>query len=114
MERLAKQPGEDGAAAKLPETSWEASFDPAQPLPQFSFAGTTTYLKVDLEKEIQDLGRWTSTDPRALKALRRGIVIHHAGMNKAYRSLVERFGSSLFYFLGLITFAVYFDKDICV
>jgi hypothetical protein len=61
MERLAKQkPDEDGAPAEPPETSWEASFDPAQPSPQFSFAGTTTYSKADLEKEIQDLGWWTS------------------------------------------------------
>lgn len=90
-ERMAKQKTDkEGAPQGAAESSWEASFDPDEPSPQFSFAGTSSYSKDDLDKEIDDLARWSTTDSRALKALKRGIGIHHAGMNKGYRSLVER------------------------
>ncbi|OBZ67834.1 hypothetical protein A0H81_12107 [Grifola frondosa] len=71
-------------------SSLEASFNPQDPSPQFSFAGTPRgYSKSDLEEEIQSLARWKSAPEWALKALRRGIGIHHSGMNKHYRTLVE-------------------------
>lgn len=90
-DRAARQKtDEDAPTQGAAESSWEASFDPDEPSPQFSFAGTSAYSKADLQKEIDDLARWSSTDPKALRALRRGIGIHHAGMNKGYRSLVER------------------------
>ena len=90
LERATKQKAdEDAPLHEAVDTSWEASFDPDEPSALFSFAGTTSYSKADLQKEIENLG-YTSTDTRALTALRRGIGIHHAGMNKGYRSLVER------------------------
>jgi hypothetical protein len=71
--------------------SWESSFDPTDPSPQFSFAGTSTaYSHSDLKEDIEGI-QWTSTPKWAFQALARGIAVHHAGMNKAYRSLVERF-----------------------
>ncbi|GBE83891.1 Uncharacterized helicase [Sparassis crispa] len=69
--------------------SWESSFDPADPSPQFSFAGISKFEKTTLDEEIESLSRWTSVKPWFFKALRRGIGIHHSGMNKQYRTLVE-------------------------
>ncbi|KAJ7757624.1 hypothetical protein B0H16DRAFT_1824030 [Mycena metata] len=69
--------------------SWESSFDPHEPSPPFSFAGMTAYSKAELAEQILELRRWSSTPDWALDALERGVGIHHAGMNKKYRSLVE-------------------------
>ncbi|KAI0720199.1 P-loop containing nucleoside triphosphate hydrolase protein [Cerioporus squamosus] len=92
-ERLKKvKKDEDGPspAAAEHDTSWEASFNPDDPSPQFSFAGMSpAFTKEDLEDEIQSLARWSSAPEWALKALRRGVGVHHSGMNKHYRTLVE-------------------------
>jgi hypothetical protein len=72
--------------------SWESYFDPEDPSPQFSFAGTTAYAKKELLEDIDSLG-WTSTPDFLFRALRRGIAVHHSGMNKTYRVLVERCAS---------------------
>jgi hypothetical protein len=50
---------------------------------------TYSYSKSELEEDIAKLA-WVSIEPWALACLRRGIAVHHAGMNKRYRSLVER------------------------
>ncbi|KAI9465203.1 P-loop containing nucleoside triphosphate hydrolase protein [Lactarius psammicola] len=75
------------------ELSWERYFDPRDPSPRFSFAGTSAYTKEELLKDMAVL-RWTSKKdsiPEFLfRALRRGVAIHHSGMNKGYRVLVER------------------------
>ncbi|KAH9932994.1 P-loop containing nucleoside triphosphate hydrolase protein [Fomitopsis serialis] len=71
-------------------TTLESSFDPQDPSPQFSFASkSSTYSKADLEKELRSLERWSSVPKWALDALRRGVGVHHSGMNKRYRTLVE-------------------------
>ena len=91
-ERLArrKNPDTEGDAMQSESTSWESSFSPNDPLPQFSFGDrTSAYSKADLEKEISALQRWSSVPQWALNALRRGVGVHHAGMNKRYRSLLE-------------------------
>ena len=69
--------------------SWESYFDPEDPSPQFSFAGTSSYRKEELLADIGSLS-WTSTPTFLFRALRRGIAVHHSGMNKTYRVLVER------------------------
>lgn len=84
----------DGPQDVASDTSWEASFDPSEPSKDFSFAGN--YINVsreDVDNEIARLGKWTGVDRRALVALRRGIGIHHSGMNKGYRALVEKYPS---------------------
>ncbi len=73
--------------------SWESYFDPGDPSPQFSFAGTSVYAKEELREDIDSLS-WTSTPDFLFRALRRGIAVHHSGMNKTYRVLVERCVSS--------------------
>ncbi|KAJ7083417.1 hypothetical protein B0H15DRAFT_425762 [Mycena belliarum] len=88
--RAAKQRKQDDAPAREEQAhSWESSFDPDDPSPEFSFAGTTSYSKSDLADHIHELRRWTSTPEWALAALRRGVGVHHAGMNKRYRTLIE-------------------------
>ena len=92
-ERAGKQrPAEgDGPQDIASEASWEASFDPSEPSKDFSFAGNYVNVsKEDVNIELGRLAKWSGVDPRALAALKRGIGIHHAGMNKGYRALVER------------------------
>ncbi|KAG5652595.1 hypothetical protein H0H81_004426 [Sphagnurus paluster] len=72
------------------EVSWESSFNPDDPSPQFSFIGThTSYSNAQLDEDIRGMERWNVVSKWVLDALKRGIAIHHAGMNKRYRSLVE-------------------------
>ncbi len=87
-EKLEKRKKVDFDQDHSSEPSWQSSFNPDDPSPEFSFVGRRSpYSRSDLEKGIKDL-RWT---PQwAVHALRRGIAVHHAGMNKSYRSLVER------------------------
>ncbi|KAI9511439.1 P-loop containing nucleoside triphosphate hydrolase protein [Russula earlei] len=69
--------------------SWESYFDPQDPSPRFSFAGASSYSKEELREDVASLS-WTSTPGFLFEALRRGIAVHHSGMNKTYRVLVER------------------------
>lgn len=75
------------------ETSeWQASFRLDDPLPDYSFAGqATSYTASELDEDIANLERRKPNPPGwALQCLKRGIAVHHSGMNKGYRSLVER------------------------
>jgi hypothetical protein len=71
-----------------PDASWESSFDPNDPSPQFTFIGPHTS-KAQLDEDIKKLS-WTSVAPWMFAALRRGIGVHHAGMHKHYRTMIER------------------------
>lgn len=91
VERAKKQKKDpdDPDTANVHDSSWEQSFDPDDPLSQFSFAGGyKNYSKSELDEDIAGLA-WTSIPKWVLACLRRGIAVHHAGMNKLYRSLVE-------------------------
>lgn len=68
-------------------STW-ASFDPQAPLSMFSFGDETKYSASELESTIWSL-RWKNLDPRLIECLKRGIGIHHAGMNHKYRQVVE-------------------------
>lgn len=88
-ERLKKVKMDDEPAADR-DTNWEAAFNPEDPSPQFSFAGSPpAFLKSDLDDEIQSLVRRSVAPAWAVRALRRGVGVHHSGMNKHYRRLVE-------------------------
>ncbi|SPO02147.1 related to antiviral protein and putative helicase [Cephalotrichum gorgonifer] len=65
-----------------------ASFDPEAPVPQFSFADHSKLLSSELDKHVQTL-KWLNLNPKLVAGLRRGIGVHHAGMNRAYRQVVE-------------------------
>ncbi|OHE94806.1 DEAD/DEAH box helicase [Colletotrichum orchidophilum] len=66
---------------------WE-SFDPEAPLPQYNFADTTKITITELEDRIRSLEN-LGIKPRLIDALRRGLGVHHAGMNRQYRQVVE-------------------------
>ncbi|KZV68765.1 P-loop containing nucleoside triphosphate hydrolase protein [Peniophora sp. CONT] len=89
--RGAKKSSQEEEARTAEDRSWESTFDESQPSEEFSFIGSqTAFSLADLEKEIDSL-RWSSSIPEwAYHALRRGIAVHHSGMNKGYRNLVER------------------------
>ncbi|GJE85123.1 P-loop containing nucleoside triphosphate hydrolase protein [Phanerochaete sordida] len=82
-----KKDAADDAPSNNADPSWEATFDPDEPSPQFSFLGKKVS-KTILHEAIEDI-KWTTTPKWALDALSRGIGIHHAGMNKHYRTAVE-------------------------
>lgn len=91
-ERTKKRAQAADESKEAESVSWESSFNPDDPSPQFSFAGERTgYSKAELDQDISDLRRWSKTPDWIVEALRRGIAIHHSGMNKAYRSLIERY-----------------------
>ena len=62
------------------------SFDPEKPLDQFTFADVKKSTREELEEDLKDL-RWVDIKPQLLDALRRGIGVHHAGMNRRYRQV---------------------------
>ncbi|VDC05091.1 unnamed protein product [Peniophora sp. CBMAI 1063] len=89
--RGAKKTSLEEEARTAEDRSWESTFDESQPSEEYSFVGSqTAFSLADLEKEIDSL-RWSTSIPEwAYDALRRGIAVHHSGMNKGYRNLVER------------------------
>ncbi|RKL08710.1 hypothetical protein BFJ70_g16765 [Fusarium oxysporum] len=62
---------------------WE-SFDPEAPLDHFSFADTKTMQNKDLDDLVLRLNL-KKIQPWLIDALRRGLGVHHAGMNLQYR-----------------------------
>ncbi|KAK2606810.1 hypothetical protein N8I77_005536 [Diaporthe amygdali] len=64
------------------------NFDPDAPIERFSLGDETKLTRSELEWMIWSL-RWKNLNPDILNALRRGIGIHHAGMNRKYRQIVE-------------------------
>ncbi|KAG0695373.1 hypothetical protein DFH29DRAFT_984966 [Suillus ampliporus] len=89
--RASKRKG-DKEDEHIDTSEWQTSFRPDDPLPDFSFAGqSTSYTSSELDEDIAGLARRKPTPPPewALKCLRRGIAVHHAGMNSGYRFLVD-------------------------
>ncbi|KAK4038039.1 hypothetical protein C8A01DRAFT_37998 [Parachaetomium inaequale] len=74
-------------AASREVSKWE-SFDPDAPLAQFSFADTKKISSEELEERLKTLRPGTVREP-FIDALRRGVGVHHAGMNRQYRQVVE-------------------------
>ncbi|KAI1635019.1 hypothetical protein F4809DRAFT_470895 [Biscogniauxia mediterranea] len=66
---------------------WE-SFDPDEPHPIFSFADNSKLAKSEFNETVKSLD--DEYIPRSLfEALERGLGVHHAGMNRRYRQVVE-------------------------
>ena len=67
-----------------------ASFDPNAPSEEFSFISwSSRYSPGELEDDIKMLDRSTTTPKFLLECLKRGIAVHHPGLNRPYRALVE-------------------------
>ncbi|KAK6823653.1 DEAD/DEAH box helicase [Apiospora arundinis] len=70
------------------EPSYWTSFDPDAPIAEFTLADHTKVSRDELEKSLRDL-QWLKISTRLLDALKRGVGVHHAGMNRRYRQIVE-------------------------
>ena len=92
--RLMKQKKPDGEDhLDIPTPSWESSFDPSDPSQAFSFTSIhTSYSKAELARDIRRVS-FSNVPEWAISALKRGIGVHHTGMNKTYRSLVEGYNA---------------------
>ncbi|KAL1630616.1 hypothetical protein SLS54_000487 [Diplodia seriata] len=67
--------------------SWE-NFDPDAPLDGFHFKDGSKLQQSELEKYADEL-RYRGVPDWLIEALSRGIAVHHAGMNRKYRHVVE-------------------------
>ena len=85
----------DPDKVKMETVEWQATFDPNAPLPQFSFAGQHTSYTQSMLEELKPWVRRTLVPQWALFCLQRGIAVHHAGMNKHYRAIVERWAITI-------------------
>ncbi|KAF1847985.1 DEAD/DEAH box helicase-like protein [Cucurbitaria berberidis CBS 394.84] len=70
------------------EVSAFASFDPNKPLDGFHFADNKKLSQEELEAHVKEL-RYRGCDEWLIDGLRRGIGVHHAGLNRKYRYCVE-------------------------
>ncbi|GAT25235.1 DEAD/DEAH box helicase [Aspergillus luchuensis] len=70
------------------ESSWHASFDPDEPISRFSLADKKKLAGSEFEEHAQEL-RKRQVSPRLIDAMKRGIGVHHAGMNRKYRQVCE-------------------------
>lgn len=76
--------------AEVEEVGWQESFDPTAPDPSYSFVGLkNTYGDQDMADELARLAKRSACPSWMLRALRRGVGIHHSGLNRRYRQLVE-------------------------
>ncbi|OAA65016.1 DEAD-like helicase [Cordyceps fumosorosea ARSEF 2679] len=97
--RLANSRGKDENGDKMSkldmlreEMSVEASkwdsFEPDAPLERFSFADTKKMPDSESKPLVKRLIE-ANVQPKIIAALSRGIAVHHAGMNRNYRQVVE-------------------------
>ncbi|KAG8812890.1 hypothetical protein FRC17_001765, partial [Serendipita sp. 399] len=85
MERL-----QNAAAVDTSPFAIYANFDPDAPSEEFSFINWgTRYSANELDEDIKHLERYSTTPRFLLEGLRRGIAVHHSGLPKGYRVLVE-------------------------
>ncbi|KAK8095102.1 DEAD/DEAH box helicase [Apiospora kogelbergensis] len=70
------------------EPSHWTNFDPDAPIAEFTLADHTKISRDELKKSLRDL-QWLKISTRLIGALERGVGVHHAGMNRRYRQIVE-------------------------
>ena len=75
------------AAAATDTSAWE-SFDPDAPIEGYHFADHSKVLPSEMAIYVRQLKR-REVQPWLIDALKRGVGIHHAGMNRKYRQVVE-------------------------
>ena len=64
---------------------WQ-NFDPDSPISQYSLADETKISKEELEERLSTLN-YHPIKQELIDALRRGLGVHHAGMNRQYRQV---------------------------
>ncbi len=67
------------------DSPWKR-FDPDAPIAEFSFADDTKISKQELEDRIRSL-KYQNIRRQFIDGLRRGLGVHHAGMNRQYRQV---------------------------
>ncbi|KAB2572793.1 putative helicase [Lasiodiplodia theobromae] len=67
--------------------TWE-SFDPDAPVDGFHFKDGAKLQQSELDEYAKEL-RWRGVQDWLIEALGRGIAVHHSGMNRKYRHIVE-------------------------
>ncbi len=82
----ADQAREEGSV----EESSFASFDPEKALDGFHFADNSKLSQNEIEVYAREL-RYRGVEEWLIDGLKRGIGVHHAGMNRKYRYCVEMF-----------------------
>lgn len=82
MERLTKAEIERESTEQ--GSSKYESFDPDEPREEFSFAVPNKVEKTEIEDYFRKM-EWWGVSKLLMRALRRGIAVHHAGMNRHYR-----------------------------
>ncbi|KAH8695246.1 hypothetical protein BGW36DRAFT_429127 [Talaromyces proteolyticus] len=70
------------------EASPYASFNPESPIDGFHFANFKKLTDMEFQKYAMDL-KYREVPQKFIDALKRGIGIHHAGMNRKYRQICE-------------------------
>ena len=75
----------DAGAADV--SPWE-SFDPDAPIEEYHFADHSKVLPSEMAIYIRQLKR-REMQPWLIDGLKRGVGVHHAGMNRKYRQVVE-------------------------
>ena len=68
------------------EVSRWQNFDPDAPISRYSLADETKISKEELEERLSTLDYYP-VKPEFIDALRRGLGVHHAGMNRQYRQV---------------------------
>ena len=68
------------------ESSALDSFNPEDPLPEFSFADFKRYGQSEWAQDLKDL-EWWEMPLQLIEAFKRGIGIHHGGLKRGYRQL---------------------------
>lgn len=90
FEKSATEKQKEQALKEAGDISWIEFFDPEEPSPEFSFAGAkSTYGKEELYRDLEALRRRQAVPEWYVDALYRGIGIHHSGLNRRYRQIVE-------------------------
>ncbi|WBW74660.1 DEAD/DEAH box helicase, DDL60 and DDL60L-like protein, implicated in mRNA degradation [Schizosaccharomyces osmophilus] len=90
FEKTATEKQKEQALKESGDTAWIEFFDPEEPSPEFSFAGAkSTYGKEELYRDVESLRRRQVVPEWLVDALYRGIGVHHSGLNRRYRQMVE-------------------------
>ncbi|TNY21481.1 DEAD/DEAH box helicase [Rhodotorula diobovata] len=74
-------------AARMGVVEEVQAFDPEAPSEEFTFVGKGISL-IEFKKDVDDL-LFLDMDPWIINALRRGVGVHHSGLPRRYRVLVE-------------------------
>ncbi|KAF2860397.1 P-loop containing nucleoside triphosphate hydrolase protein [Piedraia hortae CBS 480.64] len=78
---------QDRDEADIGSSQWD-NFDPNEPQPGYHFADYTKVQRSELDIYIGQLGK-RNVPEWLIKSIKRGVGVHHAGMNRKYRQVVE-------------------------